>query len=95
MYGKSLGYAKQMLELPENIKLEKKNKIDELKNEVNLLSQMDMINFLNHMKEKKMEQEKKENDVDDESTIDESINKILELKGLISKEEKIEYKFIF
>ena len=54
-----------------------------------------MINFLNHMKEKKMEQEKKENDVDDESTIDESINKILELKGLISKEEKIEYKFIF
>ena len=49
-----------------------------------------MINYLNHMKEKKMEQEKKENDVDDES-----INKILELKGLISKEEKIEYKFIF
>lgn len=95
LYGKSLGYAKQMLELPENIKLEKKNKIDELKNEVNLLSQMDMINYLNHMKEKKMEQEKKENDVDDESTIDESINKILELKGLISKEEKIEYKFIF
>ena len=95
LYGKSLGYAKQMLELPENIKSEKKNKIDELKNEVNLLSQMDMINYLNHMKEKKMEQEKKENDVDDESTIDESINKILELKGLISKEEKIEYKFIF
>ena len=47
------------------------------------------------MKGKKLEQEKAENQADDESTIDKSINKILELKGLISKKEKIEYKFIF
>ena len=95
LYGSSLGYAKQMMELPEKIKTEKNDKIEQMKNEINSLSQMDMINYLNHMKEKKLEQEKEENIVDDESTIDESINKILELKGLISKKEKIEYKFIF
>jgi len=95
LYGRSLGYAKQMLELPEKIKTEKKDKIEQMKNEINSISQMDMINYLNHMKEKKSEQEKAENEADDESTIDESINKILELKGLISKKEKIEYKFIF
>ena len=79
-----------MLELQEKIKTEKNDKIEQMKNEINSLSKMDMINYLNHMNEKKLEQEKAENEVDDES-----INKILELKGLISKKEKIEYKFIF
>ena len=65
------------------------------KNKINSLSKIDIINYLNHMKEKKLEQEKEEKEVDDESTNDKSINKILELKGLISKKEKIEYKFIF
>ena len=41
-----------------------------MKNEINSLSEMDMINYLNHMKQKKFEQEKAENEVDDESTID-------------------------
>ena len=95
LYGRSLGYAKQMLELPEKIKTEKKDKIEQLKNEINSLTQMDMINYLKHMKEEKAEQEKAENEIDEESTIDESINKILELKGLINKKEKIEYKYIF
>ena len=84
-----------MLELPEKIKTEEKDKIKQLKNEINSLTQMDMINYLKHMKEEKAEQEKAENEIDEESTIDESINKILELKGLINKKEKIEYKCIF
>ena len=70
LYGRSFGYAKQMLELPEKIKTEKNDKIEQMKNEINSLSKMDMINYLNHMKEKKLEQEKEENEVDDESTID-------------------------
>ena len=89
LYGRSFGYAKQMLELPEKIKTEKNDKIEQMKNEINSLSKIDMINYLNHMKEKKLEQEKAGDEVDDES-----INKILELKCLIRK-KKIEYKFIF
>ena len=47
-----------------------KNKIEQMKNEINSLSKMDMINYLNHMMGKKLEQEKAENEVNDESTID-------------------------
>ena len=68
-----------MIEFSRKIKIEKAKKYIQLKNEINLLFQIDMINYFNYMNEKKLEQEKMEIDVDDESTIDKSINKILEL----------------
>ena len=84
LYGRSFGYAKQMLELQEKIKTEKNDKIEQMKNEINSLSKMDMINYLNHMKEKSYNKKKREMRLMMNQLL-KSINKILELKGLISK----------
>ena len=64
-----------MIGLHDKMQTEKMDKIEQMKNEINSISKKDMINYLNLMKEKKLENG--ENEVDDESIIDKSINEIL------------------
>jgi len=87
LYGRSLGYVKQILERPMKTKEEKEKKLNEINTIISSLSKMTILEYLEHMKksEKKVEEiEKKKLDEenDDESTIDEAINKILKLKNI-------------
>ena len=96
LYGRSMEYVKQILERPMKTKEEKEKKLSEINTIIASLSKMTILEYLEHMKksEKKVEEiEKKKLDEenDDESTIDEAINKILKLKD-IEKNKDINFR---
>ena len=96
LYGRSLGYAKQMLEAPMKTKEERDKKINEINILITSLSKMTIVDYLQHMKkaEKKVEvfeRKKLREDSDDDSTIDEAINKILKLKDIEKRNEDIDF----
>ena len=96
LYGRSLGYVKQILERPMKTKEEKEKKLNEINTIISSLSKMTILEYLQHMKnsEKKVEEierKKKDEETDDESTIDEAINKILKLKDIEKKNDDINF----
>ena len=96
LYGSSLGYVKQILERPMKTKEEKEKKLNEINTIISSLSKMTILEYLQHMKnsEKKVEEierKKKDEETDDESTIDEAINKILKLKDIEKKNDDINF----
>ena len=96
LYGRSLGYVKQILEKPIKTKKEREKKIEEINSLIASLSKMTIVEYLEHMKkaETKVEEiEKQKLNVvsDDESTIDEAINKILKLKNIEKENDKIDF----
>ena len=96
LYGRSLGYAKQILEKPIKTREERAKKIEEINSLIASLSKMTIVEYLEHMKkaETKVEEiEKQKLNVvsDDESTIDEAINKILKLKNIEKENAKIDF----
>ena len=59
LYGRSLGYAKAMLSLPEKREKERDDKINELKSKIEAISKMDMIKYLRHIQELKKKRKKR------------------------------------
>ena len=82
-----------MLEAPMKTKEERDKKINTF---ITSLSKMTIVDYLQHMKkgEKKVEEierKKSREDSDDDSTIDEAINKILKLKDIEKRNEDIDF----
>ena len=85
-----------MLEAPMKTKEERDKKINEINTLITSLSKMTIDDYLQHMKkaEKKVEEierKKLREDSDDDSTIDEAINKILKLKDIEKRNEDIDF----
>ena len=92
LYGRSLGYVKQILEAPMKTKEEKAQKIDKINTFIESVSKMNIVKYLEQMKkEEKKADEIVNEDLDDQSTIDEAINKIFKLKDIGKKNSDIDY----
>ena len=56
---------------------------------------MDMVKYLKHSKNEFYNKKKREIDEDDESTIDDAINKILKIKKIEEDDRSIKYEIEF
>ena len=56
---------------------------------------MGIVDYLNYIKELYKEKKKKEENIEEESTIDESIEKIMKLKNMINEDPVIKYELEF
>lgn len=74
----------------------KKNNIDEINKEIKEIEKMDLIAYLNHLKNERSREKKREIDEEssnEETTIDEAITKIKNIKNL--EKEEILYDIVF
>ena len=91
----SIARANSLFEAKKNLKPEKIKKINELKEKIKILKKMDMVEYLRHSKNEFYNKKKEEIEEDDESTIDDAINKILKIKKIEEDDASIKYEIKF
>ena len=66
-----------------------------LEAKIEMLEKMDIIDYLNYSKELYKQKKEKEENIEEESTIDESIEKIIKIKVMINENPFIKYELEF
>jgi len=85
--------AEALYQTKKNLKPNKEKKIKELNEKIAELQKMDIPDYLRHTKMQYYGKKKKKDEIDDESTIDDSINKILKIKEIEDDNIKFELEF--
>ena len=89
----SVGRAMSLFRKKKNLKPNKKKKIQELNEKISNLEKMDIVDYLRYSKIEYFRKKKRKEEIDDESTIDDSINKILKIKEIEDENIKFEIEF--
>ena len=91
----SVGRAEAINKEKKDLKPNKEKKVNELNKKIKDLNNMDIVDYLNHTKKEFQKNKKKKEINDDESTIDDSINKILRIKKYEEEFNGINYEIEF
>ena len=88
-----VGRAEALFQKKKNLKPNKEKKIKELNQKIEDLQKMDIPDYLRHTKFEYYRKKKKKDEIDEESTIDDSINKILKIREIEDENIKFELEF--
>ena len=88
-----VGRAEALFKKKKNLKPNKEKKIKELNDKISALQKMDIPDYLRHTKIEYYSKKKKKDEIDEESTIDDSINKILKIREIEDENIKFEIEF--
>lgn len=92
----SMGRALNIINAPKRLEEEKDKKLSDLEEEINNISNMSLTDYIRHLNLKENEKMKIEEEInDEESTLDEAIEKILKLKFISAEDKKIKYDLKF
>ena len=88
-----VGRAEALFQKKKNLKPNKEKKVKELNQKIADLQKMDIPDYLRHTKIRYYRRKKRKDEIDDESTIDDSINKILKIREIEDDYIKFEIEF--
>ena len=88
-----VGRAMSLFQTKKNLKPNMEKKIQELNEKITYLEKLDIVDYLRHSKIEYLRKKKRREEFDEESTIDDSINKILKIKEIEDENIKFEIEF--
>ena len=91
-----MGKALNIINGPKRLREERDKKLADLEGKINNISDMSLTDYIRHLNQEESEKMKINDESDDEeSTIDEAIEKILKLKFISAEDKKIKYSLKF